>query len=221
MTEPAARPTAGGNRLWMGLGLTAAILACLMLTTLLRLRGSSAKPLPVYAQVADFTLTNQENQAVSLADLRGKIWVADIIFTRCAGPCLKMTRQMKELQQALAAEDDVRLVSLTTDPTYDSPRILKAYAEKFGADPRRWCFLTGTPRQIASLAADSLKLTALEKKPEERETPQDLFIHSTIFVVVDQRGQLRGVFETTGEGVEPEQAREQLLAAVRQLRRES
>ena len=54
------------------------------------------------------------------------------------------------------------------------------------------------------LAIDSLKLTAVEKKPEERESPQDLFVHSTIFVIADKRGQLRGVFETTGEGIDPQ-----------------
>jgi len=67
---------------------------------------------------------------------------------------------------------------------------------------------------------DSLKLTAIEKKPEERENPQDLFIHSTIFVVVDKQARLRGVFETEGEGIDPIKARKEILAAVQQLERE-
>jgi cytochrome oxidase Cu insertion factor (SCO1/SenC/PrrC family) len=178
------------------------------------------KPLAVYGQVADFTLTNQNARAVSLADLRGRVWVADIVFTRCPGPCLKMTRQMKELEQALPLGSPVRLVTLTTDPDFDTPAVLKTYAERFAADPGRWQFLTGTKKQIARLAIDSLKLTALEKKPEERESPQDLFVHSTIFVVVDKHGRLRGVFETTGEGIEPLQVKAELLAAIRRLEHE-
>ena len=82
------------------------------------------------------------------------------------------------------------------------------------------CFCTGDKRQIANLAIDSLKLTAIEKKPEERQTPEDLFVHSTIFVVVDREGWLRGVFETDGEGVSPIQARRRILAAVKRLENE-
>ena len=97
---------------------------------------------------------------------------------------------------------------------------MKRYAERFGADPARWSFLTGIKAEIAKLAIDSLKLTAIEKKPEERETPEDLFIHSTIFVIVDKQAQLRGVFETTGEGIEPQVVKAQILQAVRQLEKE-
>lgn len=154
-------------------------------------------------------------------DLRGRVWVADIIFTRCPGPCLKMTRQMKGLQEALPSTSEAKLVTLTTDADFDTPPVLKAYAERFGADLNRWMFLTGTKQGIAKLAIDSLKLTALEKKPEERESPEDLFVHSTIFVIVDKQGQLRGVFETTGEGIDPRAVQTQIVAAVRQLERES
>jgi cytochrome oxidase Cu insertion factor (SCO1/SenC/PrrC family) len=132
-----------------------------------------------------------------------------------------MTRQMKELQEALPPASQARLVTLTTDPDFDTPGVLKAYAQRFGAEPGRWTFLTGTKEQIAKLAIDSLKLTAIAKKPEERTSPQDLFVHSTIFVIADKRGQLRGVFETTGEGIDPSQVKAEILAAVRQLERES
>ena len=81
--------------LWAGLTLVAAILFLAFLLAQLRLRAFLGKPLPFYGSVADFTLTNQLGQAVTLADLRGQVWVTDIIFTRCAGPCLKMSRQMK------------------------------------------------------------------------------------------------------------------------------
>ena len=98
---------------------------------------------------------------------------------------------------------------------------MKAYAQRFEADPGRWMFLTGTKEDIAKLAIDSLKLTAVEKKADERESPEDLFVHSTIFVIADKRGQLRGVFETVGEGIDPRQVQAEILAAVRELERES
>jgi|SRR2546422_593422 len=204
--------------MWSGLLVVVAGIVLAFLLAHLKLRMLLGKPLPVYGQVADFTLTNQNGRVVTLADLRGKVWVADIIFTRCPGPCLKMTRQMKEL--ALPPSSQARLVTLTTDPDYDTPQILKAYAERGGADTSRWMFLTGSKTEIAKLAIDSLKLTAIEKKPGERESPNDLFVHSTIFVIVDKRAQLRGVFETMGEGVEPRQVKTQILAAIRRLERE-
>lgn len=205
---------------WGGLTLVGLTMLALVLFVAVKLRQTPGPPLPVYGSIADFTLTNQHGSVVSLADLRGRVWVADIIFTRCAGPCPQMTRQMKQLQDALPPASQAKLVTLTTDPDFDTPPVLKAYAERFGAAPARWMFLTGAKGQIAKLAIDSLKLTAVEKKPEDRESPQDLFIHSTIFVIADKRGQLRGVFETTGEGIDPRAVLTQILAAVKRLERE-
>jgi protein SCO1/2 len=217
MNQPARRI---GWLAWGGLALVALTLLAALLLVQLRSRIAQGQPLPVYGQIADFALTNQNDRAVSLADLRGRVWVADIIFTRCPGPCLKMTKQMKAVQDALPPDSPTKLVTLTTDADFDTAPVLKAYAERFGADPRRWMFLTGTRKDIAKLAIDSLKLTAIEKKPEERESPQDLFVHSTIFVIADKRGQLRGVFETTGEGIDPRNVQTQILAAAGRLERE-
>jgi cytochrome oxidase Cu insertion factor (SCO1/SenC/PrrC family) len=206
--------------IWMGVAITLVILLLTYLLAQVRLRATLGKPLPVLGQVQDFRLTNQLGQGVTLADLRGRVWVADIIFTRCAGPCPRMTRLMKEVQQTLPANSQTRLVTLTTDAEFDTAPVLRAYAEKFGANTNQWMFLTGDKRHIANLAIDSLKLTAIAKKPEERQSPEDLFIHSTIFVVVDKQGRLRGVFETDGEGVSPLQARSRILAAVKRLETE-
>ena len=217
-TNPVVRQA--DRLIWLGLGLTIALLLLAGLLAALRVRASFGKPLPVYGAVADFALTNQLGQPISRADLHGHVWVADLIFTRCAGPCPKMTRQMKELQDALQATSRAKLITLTTDPEYDTPAVLDRYAGKFGADPHRWWFLSGTKKQIMDLAVGSLKLTALDKAAAERQSQVDLFVHSTIFVLVDQNGQVRGTFETTGEGVEPQQVRAQLLAAVRRLEKE-
>jgi protein SCO1/2 len=214
------KPPRTERLVWVGLGLTTALLLLASWLAVLKVRAGFGKPLPVYGQVADFQLTNQDGRPVTLAELRGQVWVADIIFTRCAGPCLKMSRQMLDLQQGLPAGSAVKLISLTTDPDFDSPSILKKYSERFSANPKRWWFLTGTKAQIASLAIDSLKLTAIEKKAEERQSAADLFVHSTIFVLVDKRGQLRGVYETNGEGTDPGQVRSQLLAGIRRLEHE-
>ena len=180
----------------------------------------SHHPLPVIGVVNDFTLTNQLDAAVTLADLRGHVWIADIIFSRCPGPCLKMTRQLKELQDALPATSQARLVTLTTDPDFDTPPVLAKYAGRFNTDTNRWLFLTGTKKEIGTLGSSGLKLTSVEVKPDERKSENDLFIHSTIFVVVDKQARLRGVFETGGEGVDWAVEKQRILAAVKQLERE-
>jgi cytochrome oxidase Cu insertion factor (SCO1/SenC/PrrC family) len=98
--------------------------------------------------------------------------------------------------------------------------VLQQYATRFNADPARWHFLTGTKLAIAALAIDSLKLTTVEIPPDKRTNQDDLFIHSTIFILVDQRGQLRGIFET-GDETEPwTETKSRLLAAIKQLERE-
>ena len=206
----------------VGVGLLLLVLALSLAFLLAKAQShvSQRPALPVIAPIADFSLTNQNGAAVTLSDLRGKVWVADIIFTRCPGPCLRMTRQMKELQDSLPSGTSTRLVSLTTDPDYDTPEILKTYGMKNGADFNRWMFLSGTKKQLNNLAVDSLKLSAVEKKPEDRVTPDDLWVHSTIFVVIDKHAQLRAIFQTGGEDVSWPDEKAKLLAAVKQLERE-
>lgn len=156
---------------------------------------NSTAPLPVIQQIRPFVLTNQFNHAVQLSDLKGTIWVANIIFTRCPGPCKQMSRRMAVLQKQWASHPSVRFLSLTTDPDWDTPAVLKRYADELGADSSRWFFLTGTKAAIRDFAVDGLKLTAKEVDADQRANPADLFIHSTISVVVDRRGRLRGAVE--------------------------
>ena len=207
--------------LWLGVMFLLLFLALAYLLSMVEI-AQHQTPLPVYGEISDFTLTNQDCRAVTLADLTNHVWVADIIFTRCAGQCPRMTAQMKTIQDKLPASSRARLVSLTTDPGYDSPAVLKRYGERYGANFSRWMFLTGTKSQIAGLGGGSLKLSAVPVQPKDQNTPVDLFIHSTIFVVVDKHARLRGIFQTGGEGVDWTNSVEpQLLGTIHRLERES
>jgi protein SCO1/2 len=182
-------------------------------------------PLPLIGRIPDFSLTNQVNQAVSTADLRGKVWVADIIFTRCPGPCRTMTGKLEELQQAFPADAPVRFVTLTSDPENDTPAVMKKFAEQFKADPRRWWFLTGNKPELRSLAVNDFKFSVVEKPAGDRTVPDDLFIHSTWFALVDQEGRTRGWVDAGGhqhavfESDDPA-AMARLKSAIRQLLRQ-
>jgi protein SCO1/2 len=208
--------------IWVGFLLFFALFALAFCLWFLQTMRQAGQPqLRVLGPVVDFSLTNQDNRDVSLADLTNHVWVADIIFTRCAGPCPRMTAQMKSLQEALPKNSGAKLVTLTTDPEFDTPEVLKRYGQRFGADFNRWTFLTGTKGQIAGLAANSLKLSAQPVKPEMQKDSADLFIHTTIFVIVDKHAQLRGYFETAGEGVDwTNSVLPKILKSVRQLENE-
>ena len=206
--------------LWLGMGLVVSLLALAYLVSLTELKHVRHHSLPVLGQIAGFTLTNQDGRITTLGDLTNHVWVADIIFTRCAGPCPRMTGQMKSLQATLPPTSDARLVTLATEPEFDTSTGLKKYGERFGADFNGWLFLTGTKSEIAGVAADSLKLSAVPVKPEDRKDDADLFIHSTIFVVVDKHARLRGFFETGGDGIEWTNVQPHILETVRQLESE-
>jgi len=211
---------------WGGLALIMAMISGAFLSEKFALGWfSRSKPMPVLGQLPDFVLTNQTGQTVSLADLRGQVWVAAVIFTRCPGPCAKMTRHFAELQAALPANEPVKLVSLTSDPEYDTPKVLKKYAERFGADSNRWWFLTGDKPQIHRLAVNDFKFVVVEKKPEERDIPDDLFLHSTWFVLVDRQGRVRGWTDSEGRlhayyDSEVPEDRAKIPAGIKQLLRE-
>ena len=139
--------------------------------------------LPVIRAVPEFALTDQNGDEVTMADLRGKIWIADFIFTRCAGPCPLMTARMLEMQKALVKTPEVKLVSVTVDPAYDTPEVLKAYAEANFADPNRWKFLTGEKEVIEKLVTEGF----MQHLAEENGEP----VHGTMFLLVDGQGMVR------------------------------
>jgi protein SCO1 len=179
-----------------------------------KLAPSPRPPLPVLATVPDFALTNQLGRTVTRADLRGCVWVADLIFTRCAGPCPIITREMSALQSELPPQAPVKLVSLTADPDYDTPEILKRYGDRFGTRADVWQFLTGNKLDIDHLAMKGL-LLAVGESQNGSETPPQV-IHSTHFSVIDKQGRMRATFD----GTDPA-SRRKILEVIDALLRET
>src|SRR5438552_4595463 len=142
-----------------------------------------------YGTVPEFVLVNQYGQNFGSARLRGKIWIADFIYTTCPGPCPMISNRMSELQEPLK-NTDVHLVSFTVDPTKDTPPVLRSYAEKLGAEPGRWDFLTGPQSTIYKLSRNGFKL-AVSDGSEEKGLP----VHSTRMILVDRHGAIRGYYD--------------------------
>jgi len=162
-----------------------------------------------YGTVPGFQLSNQNGQPFGSAQLAGKIWIADFIYTTCPGPCPTISSRMSELQKPLE-KADVRLVSFSVDPQKDIPEVLRRYAEKLQAEPGRWDFLTGPKSAIYKISHDGFKLAV-----SDGSDVQGIPVHSTRMVLVDRHGQIRGYYDAT----EPE-AITKLLADTNHLLRE-
>ncbi len=146
--------------------------------------------------VPDFTLTKQDNTPISLKDLKGKIWVANMIFTHCAGTCPMLSSTMANLQQSVIKKNTgIQLVSFTVDPNNDTPEVLADYAKKYGADTRTWSFVTGPVSTIYSLAKNGFKLTVDSAKSDANEP----ILHSERLVLVDRQGVIRGYYDGTAD----------------------
>jgi cytochrome oxidase Cu insertion factor (SCO1/SenC/PrrC family) len=178
-------------------------------------RRDASTPLPVLREVGSFVVTNQSGAVVTAADLRGRPWAIDLIFTRCAGPCPQLTQVMRVVQESLPQDSRAGLMSITSDPEFDVPSVLREYAARVGADADRWQFVTGSRAEVRRLATEQLLLVLVEKSENQRVTPEDLFLHSTFIVVVDRAGRLR----TAVEGLEPGAAGK-VVDALRRLERE-
>ena len=116
-----------------------------------------------------------------------------------------MTKNLAGVSETLKMYDDVAYVSISVDPETDTPEVLARFAERYGADPARWTFLTGAPEAIQSIAADSFMLGSID----------DPMIHSPKFTLVDKQGRIRGYYTGTDE-VEVDQ----MITAVQLVRKE-
>ena len=123
--------------------------------------GAEPSTAPVLGTLPDFTLVDQDTEEFGSEDLRGNIWIADFVFTRCPDMCPMLTSVMARVQRQLTGDPalkDVRLVSISVDPEHDTPARLATYAEKHGADRDRWAFLTGPRQEIWLLSRDGFRL---------------------------------------------------------------
>ena len=173
------------------------------------------EPLPSYASVPPFALTAQDGREVTLDDFKGRVWIANFVFTNCPGPCPMLTSHMRAVQDLVIERSlDVPLVSFSVDPEKDTPEVLMQYGKTFGADFDRWTFLTGDKQEIYDLILRGFLLAVSDGavSPEFSAGP-GVITHSTRFALVDQKGEVRGYYH----GEEPSVAAEIVADAQRLL----
>ena len=163
-------------------------------------RDQTAERLPVYYDAPHFSLVDQNNRPFSEKDLRGRVWICDLIFTQCAGPCPAMTKNMCQLQKLLS-DPRVHFLSISIDPDNDTPEVLRKYAASFSADEKRCTFLTGDKNTIYETAR-GLKMGADPAQPGSATPAAQPPSHDTHFLLVDADGHIRGIFNMKdGESV--------------------
>ncbi len=164
-----------------------------------------AAKLPNYGTVPPFTMTDSQGHSFDKSALLGKVWVVDFIYTNCPAECPMMTSRMHKVAQQMKGQSDVGLLSISVDPQRDSPPVLNEFAHRFGGPTNQWHFLTGTPGTVHLLAYNTFHVGDVIGKIE----------HSTKFIVLDKRANIRGYYSSFDQDGIPA-----MLKDVAALRRE-
>ncbi len=137
-------------------------------------------------KVPDFILTNQDSLFITNDDLLGKVYVLEFFFSRCPDICIEMNRNMRKLDKKFGDSNDFGIVSITIDPSHDSPYILKKYSEDLGVKSQNWHFLTGDRNYIYDLANKGFNIYA-----NENSNFGGGFEHQGYFALIDKQGYIR------------------------------
>jgi protein SCO1 len=147
----------------------------------------------VYHSIANFAFVNQLGDTIRKEDMAGKVYVADFFFTTCPTICPVMKKEMLRVYEQFKGDSNFRILSHTIDPTHDTQAVLKDYADKLGVpDAATWNFLTGDQEKIFEIGQTSYLTTTMADDMEPGG-----FLHSGAFLLVDQQGRIRGVYDGT------------------------
>lgn len=168
-----------------------AAIAALSLVGCSESTNSSSVRMGEFKKIEDFNFTSQDGTSVTPEDLKGKIWVANFIFTSCTAECLILSARFAELQRLFRDNDQVAFVSFSVDPQTDTPERLDFFSKRWHADSERWHFLTGAPDEMDSIIKGSFLLPITRKPEELKKLYTENLIHTSKFAIVDQTGVVR------------------------------
>lgn len=184
-----------GRRLLFGLLVVflVAVVPSIVLPTLM-CRPEQAPP-PVLGTITPFQLVDQTGQPFTDEALRGHVSIVSFVFTRCDTICPVISMKMARIQdKTFDVGTQVKLVSFSVDPTYDTPARLTEYATKYGADPERWRFITGPYDQVFQLVEGPFMTSMM--RVEDRPSGAPDIRHGGYFLLIDGALQVRGVYDS-------------------------
>jgi protein SCO1 len=164
--------------------------------------------IPVIKKMNDFALDNINGSTFTLSETNGKVRLVEFIFTHCPDICPATTFNMAKMQEQLKAKglfgDKVAFVTITFDPERDTPEVLQAYADKFGADQSGWYFLRGDQAAVEKVTKD-FGIAVLKQ-------PDGSFAHTARMFLVDKDGNMRRAY-----GMASDMDMDQMLKEMEQL----
>ncbi|RYF97643.1 MAG: SCO family protein [Chitinophagaceae bacterium] len=144
--------------------------------------------------VGNFSFTNQNGKKISRDDVKNKITVVEYFFTTCPGICKIMSRNLETVYEFYKNDSNVTILSHTVDPETDSVSVLKAYADRMGADAPGWQFLTGDKAGLYNAARKNYLLAV---EDNANTAIKDDFIHTQYVALVDTEQRIRGFYSAT------------------------
>ncbi|EDM45672.1 hypothetical protein SCB49_07682 [unidentified eubacterium SCB49] len=157
------------------------------------LTGRSIGDMTTFNVVPEFSFTNQNNDTITNADYKNKVYVVEFFFSTCPSICPIMNANMQQVQDAFAEREDFGIASFSIDPTYDTPEVLKEYADSYDVTHPHWNFLTGDKTDIMKLSNEGFKLFAAENPEAEGG-----FEHSGMFALIDKDGNVTSRIDENG-----------------------
>ncbi len=200
-----------GLRLLQGMVLVCILLIPVLVFVFLRGFGQNEYDLPIYFQngvdnpflecpvkdstqhyIPEFSFKDQNGESVGRAQMEGKITIVDFFFTSCPSICPVMSKEMERVDDMFRDKPMVQIMSISIDPEYDTPEILKAYADEHNATPGKWHFLSGPKEETYRLAKCGFIIPTVDGNG----VPDD-FVHTDKFMLIDELGRIRGYYSGT------------------------
>lgn len=169
----------------------AAIVGVLSLTMLRMCATRKLQPLPTLGQAPAFVLKDQDNSDFDSRVLAGKVWIASFVFTSCRTECPMIGKANQQVLEGLGATP-VQFVSITVDPEFDTPELMRKWGVQFGADTNRWKLLTGARSEIERIVIDGFKTHMSDRKIEGGLVQ---VAHTMKLILVDADGYIRYYFD--------------------------
>jgi protein SCO1 len=159
------------------------------------LASTAEKTAKITHTIAPFSFEDQDGNSITNNAVKGKIHVANFIFTSCASICPKMTNSMNKVSDAFIKDNDVVMLSFSVTPWIDTKEVLKRYKENHKITNNNWHFLTGNKADIYKLARQSY--FAEEDLGFTKDSSE--FLHTEHFILVDKSQRIRGIYNGTLE----------------------
>jgi len=147
----------------------------------------------LYKTLPDFEFLNQDSVPINGKTFENSIYVADFFFTSCPSICPIMHRNMLKVYDKYKGNPEVMILSHSIDTKYDTPSVLKKYAQKLGVDGKQWQFASGTRESIYGISPEYMVFT------EENDKVAGGYEHQGWFILVDKNKHIRGAYEGTDE----------------------